>query len=91
MAILYTLVRQDTDQDGRLTRDDALTLGISTPKGQEYTDLFSGLDKLIGVVPLKDSAIRIIYQQQGSGYSARVSLSEGLPLSKPQPLPLVGQ
>ena len=46
--LLYTVVKEDTNQDKRLSAEDFKTLAVSDASGQGYTELISNVQKLYG-------------------------------------------
>jgi len=87
-AILYQVIKKDTDKDGRLTNKDLKTISISRSNGSEYKELIQGVDVFVGQRTVDENTLLIVYQKQGVGYSANVSLSE-LAISNEQELPKV--
>jgi hypothetical protein len=87
-AILYQVIKKDTDNDNRLTSKDLKTISISGPNGSGYKELIQGVDVFVGQRTVDENTLLIVYQKQGVGYSANVSLSE-LAISNEQELPKV--
>ncbi|MGK7875737.1 MAG: hypothetical protein AB4426_21300 [Xenococcaceae cyanobacterium] len=88
-AILYNIIKEDTNGDKRLTDDDLITIALTKPNGYNYKELLSGLDSLLGYKVLNGDRILILYQRDGIAYSAKVSLSN-FALSNQVQLPKVG-
>lgn len=88
-AILYQVVTADSDGDHKLSRQDAVTLALSRADGSGYRVLIPAVDRLLGQQTLDDHTLLLLYQKQGIGYAAWVSLTD-LSLLKEQPLPKVG-
>lgn len=89
LAVLYLLIKEDTNADGRLSAADQRTLAITAPGGQGYRELISGVDRPHTHL-LDDKRLLIVYQREdGSAYSAEVSL-EDFTLTAEEPLPEVG-
>ncbi|AOX02782.1 hypothetical protein BJP34_28055 [Moorena producens PAL-8-15-08-1] len=74
IAVLYQLIKQDTNGDGRLTNNDMLTIALTHPNGNDYQEVLSGVDKFLGYKVLKANSLLILYQRDGIAYSAKVSL-----------------
>jgi hypothetical protein len=74
-AILYVVVKADTNGDKRLTDNDRKTIGLSLPDGSNYKEIITDVDAVVGH-HLLDRDVIIIYQKQATGYSARVALSD---------------
>jgi hypothetical protein len=70
-AILYKIVKSDTNHDERLTNDDLQTVGLSLPSGKRYREILNGIDLFID----KDTLL-IVFQRKGIGFSANVNLSD---------------
>jgi len=87
-AILYKVVKSDTDKDKRLTSKDIKSIGISMPNGKGYKEILQGVDVFVGHRLLDENTLLIVYQKKGVGYSANVSLS-GFSLSNEEELPNV--
>ncbi|GAA4494704.1 hypothetical protein [Pseudaeromonas paramecii] len=88
-AILYQVVTADSNGDQRLSQQDAVTLALSRADGSGYRQLIPAVDRLLGQLPLDDHTLLLLYQKQGMGYAAWVSLTD-LVLLKEQPLAKVG-
>lgn len=87
-AILYQIIKQDTDKDNRLTSKDLKTISISKPNGDGYKELIEGVDVFVGHRTVDENTLLIVFQKQGVGYSAKISLSD-LAISNEQELPKV--
>ncbi|WP_321530691.1 hypothetical protein [uncultured Desulfuromonas sp.] len=87
-AILYQVIKKDTDKDSRLTNKDLKTISISRSDGRGYKELIQGVDVFVGQRTVDENTLLIVYQKQGVGYSANVSLSK-LAISNEQELPKV--
>ncbi|NEO79527.1 hypothetical protein [Moorena sp. SIO4G3] len=74
IAVLYQLIKEDTNGDGRLTNDDSMTIALTHPKGNDYQEVLTGVDKFLGYKVLKANSLLILYQRDGIAYSAKVSL-----------------
>ena len=75
-AILYMVVKKDTNGDKRLTADDKMDIALSTPGGDNYKEVVTGIDGFIGHRVIDKDTVFIIYQKQGTGYSGRVDLRD---------------
>lgn len=85
-AILYKVVKADTDKDSRLTSKDIQTIGLSMPNGKAYTEILQGVDVFIGHKLLDKNTLLLVYQKKGIAYSANVSLAD-FTLSNEEALP----
>lgn len=88
-AILYEVIKKDTNGDEMLTHDDAMTLSLSLPNGKNYQEIVQDLDVFIGhSFDGKDSLV-IVYQRNKIGYSANIRISDFTLLNESR-LPEVG-
>ena len=71
---LYTVAKQDTNGDERLTQSDDLTLSISDAAGKRYTELFQKVQQLIGVRQATDSEIILLFEDLQGSHIASISL-----------------
>ncbi|SMC95479.1 hypothetical protein SAMN02746065_11715 [Desulfocicer vacuolatum DSM 3385] len=85
-AILYKVVKNDTDKDKRLTGKDIKAIGISMPNGKGYKEVLQDVDLFIGHQLIDKNTLLIVYQKKGVGYSANVLLS-GFVLTNEAELP----
>ena len=74
-AILYKIVKRDTDNDKRLTTDDLQTVGLSLPSGKNYREILDEIDLIIGHTVVDKNTLLIVFQRKGIGFSANVDLS----------------
>jgi hypothetical protein len=81
-AILYLVVKADTNHDKRLTDNDTKTIGLSSPDGSNYKEVIAEVDLLVGHHLIDNDSLIVVYQKQGMGYSARVALSDFSVLSR---------
>lgn len=87
-AILYSLVKSDTNGDDKLTPKDRMTIAISKNDGTGLTELLQNIDYLNGYTIIKQNKIMIVYQQDNIAYSAIINLSS-FTLSNQEILPSV--
>ncbi|NES46827.1 hypothetical protein, partial [Moorena sp. SIO2C4] len=90
IAVLYHLIKQDTNGDGRLTNNDMLTIAFTHYNGNDYQEVVSGVDRFLGYKVLNANSLLILYQRDAIAYSAKVSL-DNFALSNETELPKVGQ
>ena len=72
----YEVVKSDTNQDGRLTRDDKRTIGISDPNGDRYSELITNIDQILGYEMLNENSLLIFYRTDTKNYIAEINISE---------------
>ena len=87
-AILYNIVKSDTNEDGRLTEKDKLTIALSSPSGKNYREILAAIDLFIGHSLMGSDTMLILYQKNNIGYSANVSLKD-FTLSNQSELPKI--
>lgn len=74
-AIAYTVVKQDSDSDGYITRIDKSTFALSKPDGSGYTEVITDIDKLIDTEQIDSSKLVVVYTAAGVEYIAKVDLN----------------
>ena len=87
-AILYLIVKADTDKNNRLTSEDLKTISVSHPDGSGYRELVAGVDHFVGYRVVDEDSLLLVYLKKGIGFSANVSLTT-LTLSNEQRLPQI--
>jgi hypothetical protein len=75
-AVLYTVVKKDTDGDKRLTSKDKIDVALSLPNGRDYKEILNDIDHLIGHELINKDTMILVYEKQGIAYSANVRLSD---------------
>lgn len=75
-AILYLVVKADTNHDRRLTDSDTKTISLSSPDGSKYKEIIPDVDVLVGHHLIDKDFLFVVYQRQGTVYSARIALSD---------------
>jgi len=88
-AILYEVVNKDTNGDNIVSEDDKKIIALSSSSGDNYKEILSGLDSFIGHKVLDKDTLFLVYQKQGMGYAATVSLSD-FSITNQRLLPKVG-
>jgi hypothetical protein len=88
-AILYRVVKKDTNNDHRLTDDDLLSIGLSLPSGKGYKELLDGIEVFVGQNHIEKNKVLVVFQKGGVGYSANINLKE-FAVSNITQLPKVG-
>ncbi len=87
-AILYKIVKSDTNSDKRLTNDDLHAIGLSLPDGKGYKEILDGVDLFIGHRLIDKDTLLVVFQRKGIGFSANINLS-GFAISNETELPKV--
>jgi hypothetical protein len=76
VSMVFEVINKDTDRNGILTLNDKATIGITTATGQSYTELVTGIDRMVGEPVRSGDHVTIVYQKQGRGYTLQVSLND---------------
>jgi hypothetical protein len=88
-TILYKIVKEDTNNDKRLTNKDLYTIGLSQPDGTGYKEVLRDIEMLFGHQFHGEDKLLLIYQKKGINYSVNVNLFD-FSLSNKEKLPKVG-
>jgi hypothetical protein len=75
-AILYTVVKKDTNGDKKLTSDDRVAVALSMPGGNAYKEILEDIDAFSGYQVLSEDTMLITYQKKDVTYSAKVGLKD---------------
>ena len=89
IAILYQLVKLDSDHDNRLSANDLTTIAISNTDGSGYKELIKEVDLVVDHTLLNEKELFLIYQKSAVSYSAILNL-ESMEVTKTAKLPKVG-
>ena len=89
LAILYNLVKLDTNNDNQLTPSDLTTISMSKPNGSDYKEILTDVEQVIGNTLLSETELFIIYQLNGKSLSSIINLTN-FELSNTKELPKVG-
>lgn len=73
-ALLYQVVKADTDGDKRLTELDRKTMALSDSSGKNYTEIIPQFDRILGVFQPKPSTVMLAYSQSEKNFVAEVNL-----------------
>ena len=76
VTILYDVVKSDTNNDSRLTTNDKLTIALSDPEGNNYTEVLDNVDEVLGYDVLNKQALAIVFNRGDQGYIAYVNLAD---------------
>jgi hypothetical protein len=76
VSVFYHVVKSDTNGDKKLTSRDKLTLALSTPEGERYTEVIEEVDNVLGYDLLDKEAIAVMFNRGGQGYIAYINLSD---------------
>ncbi len=89
IAILYNLVKIDSDHNGRLTAKDLNTVAITRADGSNYKELIKGVEFIVDQSLLNDKELLLIYQKNGISYTSTIDLVN-LEIAENEELPKVG-
>ena len=74
-AIIYELVKIDSNHDSRLTPKDLITVAITKPDGSEYKEIISEVNQVIDWKLLSKKSLLIIFQKDQVTYSGILDLN----------------
>lgn len=78
-AIMYEIIKNDTNNDKRKSPEDKKILSISMLDGSEYKELVKGVDKYLGY-DLEDEVLMVFYEKDFTSYVLEVSLDGFVPV-----------
>jgi hypothetical protein len=76
--IRYEVIKEDTNRDERMTRDDQRTIAISYPTGEGYLELLSGIDQVLGYEMRDANHLLIFYLTDGTNYLSEIDIANRL-------------
>jgi len=76
VTILYSIVKSDTNSDSRLTISDKVTVALSDPEGNNYTEVLKDIDDVLGYEILEKKVIAIMFNRENQGFITYVKLSD---------------
>ena len=65
----------DTNNDKKLNKEDASSLYMTTPSGENYQLVLDAYDRLISSESVVDNQIILVFQYKGKAYSRLIQLS----------------
>ncbi|MFY8274166.1 hypothetical protein AAEU32_08575 [Pseudoalteromonas sp. SSDWG2] len=74
-AIFYQVIVKDTNKDNKLSKEDASSLFISEPNGDNYQLVLEAYDRIVSRALVDENRLIIIYQYQGKAHSKLIQLS----------------
>jgi hypothetical protein len=72
--IVYQVLKQDTNNNGKLDQDDHLTIGISDAAGKQYQEVLTGVSQFLGETMVAPGKLVIVYTQDGVKRASIVDL-----------------
>ncbi len=76
IAFLYQIISADTNQDGRLTENDALSVALSLPDSSNYRKILDNIKSVVGYELLSSDRLAILYMKNDQGFICYVKLPE---------------
>jgi len=73
-AILYQVIRNDTNGDKKLNSEDLADVGISLPDGSQYKDVLQSVEHIFAAMSLGGRDVLILHQSNGKGYASTIRL-----------------
>ncbi|MBN3562999.1 hypothetical protein [Aliamphritea spongicola] len=89
IAILYQLVKLDSDQDNRLSAADLSTIAITRPDGSDYKELITEVQSITNHIVLNETELFLFYKKDNASYSAIINLKKGQ-VMKTNQVPAIG-
>jgi hypothetical protein len=86
---LYSIAKQDTNNDQKLTNADHKVLAIADAGGQKYTELIDQVDQLYGQTLSATNTLHLIYRKTGRLWSSTVNL-QTRQVTETKPFPGLG-
>jgi hypothetical protein len=81
-AIYYRIMKDDTNRDGVLDEEDRVVVALSAPDGRNYTEILGEADDVLGYELASKDELLVLYEQAGSVFAARYSLTSFRLLSR---------
>jgi hypothetical protein len=72
---VYSVIKKDTNSDGRLDYEDKLTIGLSDAGGNGYTELIDNVDAILAQIYKDSSTMFIFYSADKKNYIAKIDPS----------------
>ena len=74
VAWMYKIIKSDTNDDGRISKQDKKTYAFSSLDGRNYKEVLTDIEELMGDTMIKDNVLMLMYLRQGKVYSAKINL-----------------
>ncbi len=75
LAILYQIIKSDTDKDNRLDRDDLKTLALSHADGKNFTEVINSADEILGHTITENNLLVVIFNKNEKSHLMTINLS----------------
>jgi hypothetical protein len=86
--LLFRVVTEDTNKDGKLSDEDSVNLAVSDPDGTHYVEVLKRADPGIGFTRVSNERLILDYRSSGRRFLADLNLPArtlGTPKELPQP------
>ncbi|MEA5467927.1 hypothetical protein [Spirulina sp. 06S082] len=90
LAILYSIVKEDTDENKTLNNNDLFSIALSKPDGLEYREILTDIKRILGYKVIDRETLVLFYQKENKAYFTNVSFND-FSFSQPEELPTVGK
>jgi hypothetical protein len=70
----YSIVKSDTNNDQKLSREDWEVMAVSDVSGKDYKELLSGIEKYYGQTMKDEATLIVIYQKDKKKYLSSIDL-----------------
>lgn len=87
-AILYHVIKKDTNFNKILDERDLADIGISRANGSDYKEIIPSVERVIGAMLINDGEALILYQTHGKGFASTIKLGD-FSASKPKEMPKI--
>lgn len=81
-AIVYSVIVNDTNNDGTINVEDEASLALSNASGSDYRVVLENFERVLSVSLVKQDTLSIIYQAGGAIYSLKYAIESSRTLSK---------
>lgn len=75
-ALMYLVVKEDTNNDARLSIQDRFSLVLSTPSGKKYIELFEKLQSFVSWRFIDGLEIIVHYKKDGKYFSSNIDIEK---------------
>lgn len=86
----YEFAKQDTNEDGKYSSEDKITLAFSTADGLRFTELIDEIDEVLGSRAVGNGKLLFIYRKNGETISSIIRTND-ISIETKRPLPLISK
>ena len=90
VAIMYQVVKLDSNGDNLLTRSDQSSIAFSKPDGHGYKEVLVGLETFLGSEMLNSNTVMLMFEKGGQAHVAEVDLMT-FEVTHTEVIPLIGK